>query len=86
MIVCKYNFLRKSRFATSTNFVNDMQNLPSLAVPLPTCKIYRRGRFFEKIKGSGYRASSWHVTDRNYALARLLSPVAITFLISLKPR
>ena len=82
----KYNFLRRSRFGTFTKFVNDMQNISSLAVPLPTCKIYRRGRFFEKIKGSGYRVSIWHVTDRNCALARLQSSVATTFLISLKRR
>ena len=31
----------------------DVQNSSSLAIPLPTCKIYGSDRFFEKIKGSG---------------------------------
>jgi hypothetical protein len=56
-----------------------VQNSSSLTIPLPTCKIYRRGCFFEKIKGSDYSARNWYVTDRNCALAGLQSPVAAEF-------
>ena len=79
MIVCKNGFSWRNCFTPSTNLMVDVQNSLSLAIPFPTCKIYGSDRFFEKIKGSGYRARNWYVTDRNCALAGLQSPVAAEF-------
>ena len=79
MIVCKNGFSWRNRFTPSTDLVIDVQNSSSLAIPLPTCKIYGSDRFFEKIKGSGYSARNCYVTDRNCALAGLQSPVAAEF-------
>ena len=48
MIVCKNGFSWRNRFTPSTNLMVDVQNLSSLAIPFPTCKIYRRGCFFRE--------------------------------------
>ena len=79
MIVCKNGLSYRNRFTSSTDLMIDVQNSSSLAIPFPTCKIYRSDRFFEKTKDSDYSARNWYVTDRNCALAGLQSPVAAEF-------
>ncbi len=48
MIVCKNGFSWRNRFTPSTNLMVDVQNLSSLAIPFPTCKIYGSDHFFRE--------------------------------------
>ena len=48
MIVCKNGLSYRNRFTSSTDLMIDVQNSSSLAIPFPTCKIYRSDRFFRE--------------------------------------
>ena len=48
MIVCKNGLSYRNRFTPSTDLIINVQNSSSLAIPLPTCKIYGSDRFFRE--------------------------------------